>query len=509
MNILKTVCVYLVFFMVFISGLQAQERLWDWGPGSYTPGFRLMEKQDFSRFYPTGKGDGPDARPVRVYVWYPAKKTPGKPMLLKDYVQISAADFRPERLPVQLTKGLSEKDLESLLGKRTEAVRDAALAAGSFPLLVFGQGLYYESPLSHVVLCEFLASHGYIVVSCPLLGSHYRLVNLNVKDLETEIRDLEFVIGTVRELPEIEIADLGVIGYDLGGMAALVLSMRNPGVRAFLSLDAGILFGHFSGLPNNHPSYSEKNFTIPWMHVTQARFIKAFREEQGLPNLFDRKSQGDSYLIQIPTDNHGEFSSYSKFGIRSALPGYWGPWKEGVQQRYQTICQLALDFFEAYLRNNEGSLKRLRETVQTMNEEETGISIEYKPGRTAPLSSDDLIHIIIEKGIEKAKPVIEGACKAFPEVAIIEEDVLNWLGYHFLYWWGREEDALEVFKLNVSLFPDSANAYDSLGEAYLIRGDTDSAIRCYEKSLELNPSNSNATQRLKQIRKEKKLFKSQ
>ena len=81
---------------------------------------------------------------------------------------------------------------------------------------------------------------------------------------------------------------------------------------------------------------------------------------------------------------------------------------------------------------------------------------------------------------------------------------MNWLGYHFLYWWGREEEALEVFKMNVSLFPKSANAYDSLGEAYLNRDDPESAIRCYKKSLELNPKNTNAAEQLKRLVKEKK-----
>jgi hypothetical protein len=495
------ICFFLLFLVPFTH---AQDILWDWESGSYTPGFQLLKEVDYSRFYPAGNVDGLNPRPIRIYLWYPAKKAAARPMLLKDYIHLAAYDFRPERLPVQLTKGLSEDDLKLLMGKRTKAVRDAIFAEGSFPLLVLGQGLYYESPLSHVILCEFLASHGYIVASCPLLGTHYRLVNLDVEDLETEVRDLEFVIGTVRRIPEIEISHLGVIGYDLGGMAGLILSMRNPGVDAFLSLDAGILFGHFSGLPNSHPHYQENNFTIPWMHITQSRFIQAFREEQGLTNLFDRKSYGDSYLVRVPTDNHGEFSSYAMFGIRSAVSGYWGPWISGSQERYLAVCQKALDFFDAYLKKESGPLARLQESAHIRDPGEGALTVEYKPGRSSRPSTDDFVHLIIEKGIDKAKPAIERTRKAFPDSVIIEEDVLNWLGYHFLYWWGREKEALEVFKLNTSLFPESANAYDSLGEAYLTSGDTESAIRCYEKSLELNPGNNNAAQRLKQLRKEKR-----
>ena len=189
--------------------------------------------------------------------------------------------------------------------------------------------------------------------------------------------------------------NLGIIGYDLGGMAGLILSMRNPGVNAFLSLDAGILFGHFSGLPNSHSHYNEKNFTIPWMHVTQSRFIETFRDEQGLSNLFDRKRHGDSYLVRVLTDNHGEFSSYAMFGIRNAVAGYWGPWQSGSSDRYRAICQKALNFFDAYLKKDEESLEKLRESAHLQDPKETGMSVEYKPGQSPPPSMEDFIQTLV------------------------------------------------------------------------------------------------------------------
>ena len=78
---------------------------------------------------------------------------------------------------------------------------------------------------------------------------------------------------------------------------------------------------------------------------------------------------------------------------------------------------------------------------------------------------------------------------------------VNRLGYWLL---GRKriDEAIEVFKMNVEDYPDSSNAYDSLGEAYAIKGDKEQAIKNYQKSIELNPDNTNGIQKLKLLREQ-------
>lgn len=58
-------------------------------------------------------------------------------------------------------------------------------------------------------------------------------------------------------------------------------------------------------------------------------------------------------------------------------------------------------------------------------------------------------------------------------------------------------EATDLFKLNVQVFPGSWNAYDSLGEAYMKAGQKQLAIDNYKKSLELNPANDDAKEKLK------------
>jgi len=56
---------------------------------------------------------------------------------------------------------------------------------------------------------------------------------------------------------------------------------------------------------------------------------------------------------------------------------------------------------------------------------------------------------------------------------------------------GKSTEAIELFKLNVRLYPESWNVYDSLGEGYAGAGEKALAIQNYEKSMQLNPKNEN------------------
>ena len=57
----------------------------------------------------------------------------------------------------------------------------------------------------------------------------------------------------------------------------------------------------------------------------------------------------------------------------------------------------------------------------------------------------------------------------------------------------------EIFKLNVERYPDSFNVYDSLGEAYMVHGDKELAIKHYRKSLDINSDNANARSKLQEL----------
>ena len=123
-------------------------------------------------------------------------------------------------------------------------------------------------------------------------------------------------------------------------------------------------------------------------------------------------------------------------------------------------------------------------------------SLSGQPRRSI---SEPLTHTIMESGIEAAIKQFHELKKNQPDSYDFGENQLNLLGYQLL-WREMNEAAIEIHKLNTQTYPEAANPYDSLGEAYMANGDTELAIESYEKALELNPDTPSAIEALKELR---------
>ena len=79
------------------------------------------------------------------------------------------------------------------------------------------------------------------------------------------------------------------------------------------------------------------------------------------------------------------------------------------------------------------------------------------------------------------------------------ETQVNRLGYALLAA-KRPAAAAGILRLNAEAFPESANAWDSLGEAQAAAGDREAAIRSYETALRLEPGSASAADALRRLR---------
>jgi CubicO group peptidase (beta-lactamase class C family) len=145
------------------------------------------------------------------------------------------------------------------------------------------------------------------------------------------------------------------------------------------------------------------------------------------------------------------------------------------------------------LLNNTGGTK-----LGEMSQKIAGILFgkPYKP----PVRdiADTLFNTVMEKDVQTAIKQYRELKATQKDAYDFSEPQLNRLGYQLLQM-KRVKDAIEILKLNVEMFPQGFNTYDSLAEAYMENGDKILAIQNYKKSLELNPKNTGAVEKLKKL----------
>jgi len=116
------------------------------------------------------------------------------------------------------------------------------------------------------------------------------------------------------------------------------------------------------------------------------------------------------------------------------------------------------------------------------------------------LNNDQQLNAL-RKALDKAIELSIEAKKQEIENLHSESDFNSW-GYELM----RSDQlnkALEVFKLNVLLYSESSNVYDSYGEALMNANRDEEAIEMYEKLLELDPNNENGKKMIEKIKQRK------
>ena len=116
-----------------------------------------------------------------------------------------------------------------------------------------------------------------------------------------------------------------------------------------------------------------------------------------------------------------------------------------------------------------------------------------------PTIAEFLYKIMTAKGADNTMKNIEKLLTD-NDYEIITSRTLNLFGYTLLNE-KKIDMAIEVFKLNIQKFPDEANLYDSLAEAYMVKGDIESSINYYKKALEKDPNFENSKKMLELLKK--------
>ena len=209
-----------VIASVLLAGLAAAPPIWNGlTPGRYGAGISTV---------PVGS--------IQATLWYPAAAAEGKPFTVGQFAT-SPESFADEAG----VDGLPSDVIDRYASRALFATSGAAKASGKFPLVVISQG-NQQRPLHQAVLAEFLASHGFVVISATstTVASPMKSEEDVGPAAQREAEQLQALADYAKTLAQVDGSRVSVVAHSFGARAALLLTMHDPAIKTLASLDGGI-----------------------------------------------------------------------------------------------------------------------------------------------------------------------------------------------------------------------------------------------------------------------------
>ncbi|HJV41417.1 dienelactone hydrolase family protein [Caulobacter sp.] len=480
-------------------------------PGPNAVGLKVVEQYDFSRGYrgetdvETGKPiTGERARPIQTLIWYPATKGSGRSLTVGDYVKlgVTADDFEhapAERGAMQAkfaaaqVATLPPTRAKAELAAPMSARLDAAPASGKFPVVIYAPSFNAEA-YENADLCEYLASHGYLVIASPSFGQASRGMTTDLEGVEAQVRDIEFLIGYAHGLPRADTSRLAVAGYSWGGLANAMAAAKDGRIRALVTLDGSVRY--WPNIVKQSQYLTPARVTAPMLYIAAApKSVEDTAADVNRDQSFLAKMKyADLYKVTMYPYVHANFSVM--FGQR--LKGDYGAYdKDELSIANGWVETYVLRFLDGYLKGDGAARAFLDMPVAKTGAPRHLLAIDVTKSTGAPPTRAAFAAELNRVGFDKALATYQAFKTRDPGFEIDETELNRW-GYQRLAA-GDTHMAVGVLKLAADLHPDSWNAFDSLGEAYAADGDKASAIAAYSRSVVLNPKNANGEAQLKAL----------
>jgi tetratricopeptide (TPR) repeat protein len=477
-------------------------------PGPYAVGFRVVFQYDYTRTFGQkvdmyGKpATGEAARPVQTLIWYPAEKSSNPPMVFGDYLPLSVRELEATPTVGSFPVLAQERALYGdVVNDKTLAVKDASPASGSFPVVIYAPS--FSAPAyENSDLLEYLASNGYIVLSSADVGAHSRPMTPDLEGIEAQRGDISFLIGYAHTLPGADMSHVAVAGFSWGGISNLFAAARDSRINALISLDGSARY--FPKLIVDSGYVHPEEMTIPVLFFRNGGMSLEDADRQkpttAGPDFLNELTHADLYDIHMYWMNHGDFSSTFQRN-----PDYWRGGHRDVDytradanQSYNWVARYVLNFLNAYFKQDADAQKFLKNTPIENGAPAHLFNVDF---RAASGIAPTLIAFTAEvgkRGFDHVDDVYTAFKASNPDYKFDEHQMLDWAAG--LMWYQHYPEAIAVFKLDTTLFPNDAYIYGQLADAYAKNGQKDLAIASYEKALAIRPDNPNIKGELEKLK---------
>jgi dienelactone hydrolase len=509
----KLFCVILLVLLAIVSlGIAAEPSNFTFGVtfGPHPVGFRVVHQYDYSRVYKPvvdleGKPvTGERARPIQTLVWYPAQvNTSAQPMLYGRYIELLATeenfdgDSAQKAAALQAAlevRGLKDKyDIERV--QPTHSFWEAGPVSAKFPVIIYAPSCSASS-FENSDLCEYLASNGYIVVSSPNMGPRSRFMTQDVLGIQAQVADIEFLIGYLRNIPQADMSQIAVVGFSWGGISNVFAFMQDDRITALVCLDGSIRYGNEFLKEAKH--VIPRRLTVPLFYLASRELtleeLTQFKFDLSTSFLNEAK-YSDFHFVLFNGMEHQDFSSlFIRFRPDKQFTDYNAT---EISESHNWMARYVLQFLNAYIKNDEPAREFLKNSPEKNGVPRHQLAVQSRSALHPAPTISDYGRELAKQGFDKAITIWREAKAKDPGFQLPEKEVNTW-GYQLMQE-KKLNEAISVFKLNVAMYPEGFNTYDSLAEAQAAAGDKQSAIANYRKSLELNHENTSAVEKLKKL----------
>ena len=477
--------------------------------GNYPVGFDRTLAIDSSRVYRRVQDytEQLQFREIPISRWYPAREAGQVRMQIGDYLQVLKEEEEWEALPADFVLDWFYYPRNAITEANstyaTQAYREAVPASGNYPIILYAPS-YHASSSENFMLCEYLASHGYLVLAAPSRGSEtIRLTGGTVEDASAQQRDLEYLFGFAAGLPQADLERVYTIGFSFGGLSNVPFAMHNRFVDGVISLDGSIKYNLAAAAAL--PGFAPARMRVPFVHFRQKPIPAAVLLADGIDSslaesfvFLDSLSTAPAYEFGSSDLTHGQFASYGiLFEPRDGRQDHPA---ERVHQGYVKLCRavlLTLRHMEAYETDGDWDASFYEDEISNTGHELFRRVVGHPP---AGAGINKFFDVVRATGFDKIDSVYADFQRRYPAFSV-PEGVLNTVGLQL----GLSSDESKgvagtaVLDFAVAHYPDSANLHDSLATVYLHRGLRDRAIYHFERSLTLFPGNENAKRQLEML----------
>ncbi|HJV89868.1 MAG TPA: alpha/beta fold hydrolase [Holophagaceae bacterium] len=474
--------------------------------GPMAVGWTVVRQFDYSRAYlkpvdlVTGRPvTAEPARPMQMLIWYPAKAG-GAPVRYADYLATEATDQVFDQSKADLANFLDKQhrnavarlggaQARAMFEQSMWAVKDASPIQGKFPIVIYGPGV---GGVAHEVadLAELLASHGYVVISSRSMGPNSSLMSTDRAGIEAQVRDYQFLMSFAHSLPQADVRQMALVGWSWGGMTNVFVAERDHRVRALVSLDG-------TREPEFTKALSPHSLRVPWLYVQRHPQTVAELAAAGIESSFSLLNEAkwaDLYQVVMYPMEHVDFSSAA---LRLARPSHFGEYTRGeVEQAYAWTARYVLAFLDAQIKKDPAASAFLERRPVENGVPAHMARISHRAPASGPLPTrEGFAASLASQGFGQASTIYRDLHAANPSFSLSDNDINQW-GYQLWEREGHPANAVALFQFGTQLYPANGNLFDSLGEAQEAAGNLQGALVSYRRSLELDPANGHARDRI-------------